>query len=151
MKQLLALVLAVASFSVFSGTPEVSHDDYLLFSGFSYHMDKRHYLENTPNPRHYNENNYGMGVQRDEVRLIAFQNSYYEPSVAIMWAPMWKLTEDLKGGFRLGAAIGYDNTPLNLPLVPVVGAELDYKVGKVHHVIGTLGYQTLTYHIQVEF
>lgn len=151
MKRLLAALLAIVSLSASAEVPKVDHEDYWIFSGFSYHMDKRHYWENTPTPKHYNERNYGIGFQRDDVRLVIFENSYYEPSVAAMWVPMWDLTDTLKAGMRIGGAIGYDNTPLNMPFVPVVGAELDWRVGKVHHVLGTLGYQTLTYHVQVEF
>lgn len=139
-----SLLLALAFFtSAVSANPEVS----FVFGGVSYHMTERAYKEEGI-VKPYNETNATFGVQVEDIRWVLFDNSYNRTSTAFLWVPSKPVTDNLKLGMRLGFATGYQETPVDTPILPVVGLELDYRIGNFHIVPAVQLPGVATLHIQ---
>lgn len=134
------LLCAILSLTTFSALAETEY----IFSGWSNHLfsDTYTYKGET---RDLNEDNYGFGIQMDDIRCLMFKNSYYKTSMACMWVPDIKDT-----GFNLvlGASTGYQHTPQRLPLAPVFGFEYPIDLGDVKLVPGFLFPGTATLHVR---
>lgn len=122
-------------------------DTRIDMSGFSHHLFNHDYTYKTET-RTLNQDNWGFGIQHNDYRILAFRNSYYRNSVALMWTP-----EIYSTGLHgvLGAATGYKDTPKNLDVAPVVGIEYPIEFGNMYIIPGLMVPGVITLHAQWDF
>lgn len=144
------LKLSLILFLLTLSSSNVAAESALVLSGFSYHPSIRQF-EYKDEIRPINEFNAGFGFEYDDFRTVWFRNSYYKPSVAFIWVPQTPLGPNLALGYRVGLTTGYDDTPMELPVAPVLGVELDFKIDNVHFIVGTQAPIVLTAHLQIEY
>lgn len=119
----------------------------MILSGGSKHLFEDTYTYHGET-HDLNENNYGLGIQVDDVRFLVFENSYKKRSVALMWTPSI-LETNLHG--VLGVTTGYEDTPKSTKFMPLIGVEYPIDVGDFQIVPGFYPPGLVTFHAQWGF
>lgn len=142
--------IQVALVALLSLAFNVQAETSVVLGGFSHHTMGKEYTYKGERGT-YNEVNPAIGFQDDDIRWVLYSNSYKKPSVAFLWVPKMELNEHFSIAPRLGLTTGYEDTPEELLLAPVVGAELDIQNNGLHIVPAIQAPGVFTLHIQLDY
>lgn len=148
-KSLLALILVAAtslnvvaaeSSNFFDGAFSLENANPALIAGgwSSHHVGDDGY--DWEGERYqYTEDNKAVGFEFYNVSVVKFTNSYNKAGTALFYTiePDWASTKYVDFGLRVGATLGYGDTPVNMPVAPYVApvaelkpfADIDYVSG----------------------
>jgi len=103
-------------------TPSILFSDKLILGGFSNHSKF--------DPQEYNEVNYALGYEKNNVEVSVFRNSYDRFSYSLT-----KITKNIDNlGYRLGVA-SYSNKPVPVVQFGYFAENYDISFGYVSTVI----------------
>lgn len=100
-----------------------SFADSLVFGGISKHVG---YEEGVT----FNERNNAIGYEYSDISLVAYKNSYSSTSLALYYTQSLLSYKILNFGVSLGGVTGYNNTPVNKPLLPIFAPTLNIELYK---------------------
>lgn len=107
----------------------------IIVGGFSHHLGKDTYTHHGEK-RGLNEVNPTLGIESNDWSAIVMKNSYYKPSVAISHNFNYHVNDVLFAGVKVGVVTGYNNTPVDLAVAPLIQFETGFTVKKVTTVVG---------------
>ncbi len=120
MKKLLISMLLIS--------PIALAENSLIVGGISHHIGDNTYKEvdnhdnETGLVKQYNEVNTSLGGCLDSICLVAMKLSYDNWGAALYNESYYDVisTDYFKGGLRLGVVTGYQHTPINSLLIPLL-------------------------------
>lgn len=137
-KSLLVLALVAAtSFNAVAAIPDAN--PALIAGGWSSHHVGDDGYDWEGHRYQYTEENKAVGFELYNVSVVKFTNSYNKAGTALFYTiePDWVSTKYVDFGLRVGATLGYGDTPVNMPVAPYVApvaelkpfADIDYVSG----------------------
>lgn len=119
-------------------TPELDYDSQFqhdetrisfIFGALSKHLNADTYEDdkNDDKRRKFNENNLSLGITYNNWSGLYARLSYYNDGLAGYYTYKTYRSRKLDFGFRIGLVFGYEDTPANLPVLPLFSPVLEYK------------------------
>ena len=126
-------------------------DTSLVVGGFSYHIGEREY-EDYEEKKPYNEVNPTLGVCVDDWCLVRSKLSYHNWGTAVYNERMYSKGK-IAWGIRLGLVHGYEDTPVDMKIVPMFQPIINFstQVGTTQTGVMFTGSLVLTVNYKYKF
>lgn len=155
---LLVLLALLTIWCVFQTTQSVAAtgaENSVILGGLSYHVKSDDYLDESDGIRKdLNEVHRSIGFRHGSTEIAVgyiHENSYENKSVYVIYNPRWEVAHQWHVGVRLGAATGYDNTPIDMEVAPVIGAEVTLDTGPITFNLGVMAPEVISFHMEIDF
>lgn len=112
-----------------SQTQQAEANISVIFGALSKHVNASTYKDNKNNDqrRKFNENNAALGIAYNNWSLLYAKLSYYNNGLAGYYTYKTYRSQRFDFGFRVGLVFGYEDTPADLPVLPLFSPVLEYK------------------------
>lgn len=101
----------------------------VIFGALSKHLNASTYKDNKNNDqrRKFNENNVALGIAYNNWSVLYAKLSYYNDGLAGYYTYKTYRSPKFDFGFRVGLVFGYEDTPADLPVLPLFSPVIEYK------------------------
>ena len=100
-----------------------------ILGALSKHLNADTYKDdkNDDKRRKFNENNLSLGIAYNNWSVLYAKLSYYNDGLAGYYTYKTYRSHKFDFGFRIGLVFGYEDTPADLPVLPLFSPVLEYK------------------------